>query len=183
MDISSSAKRIAVRLSTRLCKPAVALTMFACAGLAHGQTLFDSMRERGPGQAAGGYVFVSSKMSDTTLIALARDARGAGLTMVLNGFWGDLDSTRRRVGEINRACCGQRGAAWQINPLLFQRYRITAVPAFVIAVGPGDAAGDFSKVAGEMSVANALKFFGQRSALADVRKYASKAYVAAFATQ
>jgi conjugal transfer pilus assembly protein TrbC len=153
------------------------------AGAVRAQSLFESIRESGPAGEPGGYVFVSEKLSDTTLIPLARDAQRTGFTLVLNGFWGDLNATRRRVAQINDTCCGKKGARWQINPLLYQRYRVTAVPSFVLSVGPGSGTGDFSKVTGEMSVANALKFFAQRSELDAVRRVASSTYTRAFATQ
>jgi conjugal transfer pilus assembly protein TrbC len=153
------------------------------AGSAHAQSLFESMRESGAAGQPGGYVFVSEKLSDTTLIPLARDAQRTGFTLVLNGFWGDLDATRRRIAQINDACCGRNGARWQINPLLYQRFQVDAVPSFVLAVGPGSAAGDFSKVTGEMGVANALKFFAQQSKLDAVRRAASSTYTRAFANQ
>lgn len=169
-------------LSTRRFNALVAV-LASMTGSAHGQTLFDSMRETGTSAPAGGYVFVSSRLSDTTLIPLARDARQAGFTLVLNGFWGDLASTRQRIAGINAACCTNNGPHWQINPLLFQRYKVTLVPSYVMAVGPGDSPQDYSKVAGEMSMANALKFFGQQSRLPSVRRLASAAYNKAFATQ
>jgi conjugal transfer pilus assembly protein TrbC len=152
-------------------------------GAARAQSLFESMREFGHAGPPGGYVFVSENLSDTTLIPLARDAQRTGLTLVLNGFWGDLGATRRRVAQINDACCGKKGARWQINPLLYQRYHVNAVPSFVLSVGPGTGAADFSKVTGEMSVANALKFFAQQSQVDAVRRLASVTYTRAFATQ
>jgi conjugal transfer pilus assembly protein TrbC len=150
---------------------------------ASAQDLFESMRETSVAGRPGGYVFVSAQVSDTSLIPLARDARRAGFAIVLNGFWGDLDDTRRRVVRINDACCGQDGARWQINPMLFQRYQVTAVPSFVISVGPGPGPQAFSKVSGEMSVASALKTFAQQSALPAVRHFAAMTYTKAFATQ
>lgn len=183
MATSSFGKRTAVRPSTRLCNVLLAGALASTAGTGHGQSLFESMRDSGPAGQAGGYVFVSEQVSDTALIPLARDAQRAGLTLVVNGFWGDINATRQRVARINEACCGQNGARWQINPMLFQRYRVTAVPSFVLTVGPGDAPGDFSKVTGEMSVANALKFFAQQSKVPAVRRLAASTYTRAFAAQ
>jgi conjugal transfer pilus assembly protein TrbC len=170
-----------VRPSIRLFEALVGVVL-AMAAPVHAQGLFDSIRA-GAADQPGGYVFVSERVSDTALIPLARDARVAGFTIVINGFWGDLDATRQRVARINAACCGKNGARWQINPMLFQRYQVTAVPSFVISVGPGDAPADFSKVTGEMSVANALKFFAQQSKVPAVRQAAHAAYTRAFATQ
>lgn len=183
MATSSFGKRTAVHPSTRLSNVLLACALAPAAGMAHGQGLFESMRDGGPAAQAGGYVFVSERVSDTALIPLARDAQRAGFTLVVNGFWGDLNATRQRVARVNEACCGQNGARWQINPLLFQRYRVNAVPSFVLTVGPGDAPGDFSKVTGEMSVANALKFFAQQSKVPAIRNLAQRTYTRAFATQ
>lgn len=170
-----------MRPSTHLCNAMIGALLGVAAPL-HAQNLFESMRS-GAAEKPGGYVFVSDRVTDTALIPLARDARAAGFTIVINGFWGDLNATRQRVARINEACCGKNGAHWQINPVLFQRYQVTAVPSFVISVGPGDAPADFSKVAGEMSVANALKFFTQQSRVPAVRNAAQAAYTRAFATQ
>ena len=183
MATSSFGKRTAVRPSTRLCNVFLAGALASTAGMGHGQSLFESMRDSGPAGQAGGYVFVSEQVSDTALIPLARDAQRAGFTLVVNGFWGDVNATRQRVARINETCCGQNGARWQINPMLFQRYRVTPVPSFVLTVGPGNGPGDFSKVTGEMSVANALKFFAQQSKVAAVRRLAATTYTRAFAAQ
>lgn len=172
-----------MRPSIRLCELVCAALCCAAASGAGAQGLFDSMRATGAAAQPGGYVFVSARLSDTTLIPLARDAAQAGLTLVVNGFWGDLATTRQRVAQINEACCRQKSPSWQINPLLFQRYRIGAVPSFVVAVGPGATDADYSKVTGEMSVANALKFFAQKSQLPAVRRYATTTYTNAFSTQ
>jgi conjugal transfer pilus assembly protein TrbC len=150
---------------------------------AKAQSLFESMREATGAAQPGGYVFVSERVNDTSLIPLARDAQRAGLTIVLNGFWGDINATRQRVARINEACCGEAGPRWQINPLLFQRYQVTTVPSFVLAVGPGAGPHDFSRVTGEMSVSNALKTFAQESKLPAVRHYARMTYTKAFAAQ
>jgi conjugal transfer pilus assembly protein TrbC len=169
--------------STRLCKAICIGGLTLAASSIHAQSLFESMRQTGPAAQPGGFVFVSDRLSDTTLVPLARDARRAGMTLVVNGFWGDLNATRQRVAAINEACCGKNGPHWQVNPLLFQRYQVKAVPSFVVAVGPGNGAQEYSKVTGEMSVANALKFFGQQSRIEPVRRFASAAYTRAFATQ
>lgn len=180
MDTLSSVKRTAVRLSIPPCRAALAAALVLIPGASLGQDLFDALRASG---APGAYVFVSERLADTALIPLARDARRAGFTLVVNGFWGDLDATRQRVARINAACCGSAGAHWQVNPLLFERYHIAAVPSFVLAVGPGAGRQDFSKVTGEISVANALKFFAQQSALPVVRRQAAAIYTRAFSIQ
>lgn len=183
MVTSSSARRTAARPFTRRREALLATALVLASASAQAQSLFDSMlNPSGVGQP-GGYVFVSQQVSDTALIPLAREARHAGFTLVLNGFWGDLNTTRQRMARINNACCSGNGASWQVNPLLFQRYRVAAVPAFVIAVGPGAQAQDYSKLTGEMGVADALKTFAQQSKLPAVRRFAALTYTKAFATQ
>ncbi|UWE19361.1 type-F conjugative transfer system pilin assembly protein TrbC [Herbaspirillum huttiense] len=130
------------------------------------------------------FIFVSTKLPDATLIALARDSRRAGVGLVLNGYVNNgprgLEDTKSRVADINRACCGEGVANWQINPLLFQRYKINAVPAFVIAKGSGDKPNDYSKISGEMSLGNALKFFAQESAIPEIKKKSAEVYYRTF---
>lgn len=189
MAILFSGKRTAVRPLSRFdlrlfCLAASMAVMLSAS--AQERTMFSSIVEANA-SGMSGYVFVSPSMPDSSLIALARDARKAGMTLVLNGFFEDgragLDATRRKISAINSACCANAGAHWQVNPLLYQRYGIKATPAFVIAKGTGAGASDFSKVAGEMSVANALKFFGQESRVPDIRDKARDIYTRAFSTQ
>lgn len=175
MATSFSGRKTAVRLSI-LPSSILASALLLTTPYGYAENLYENMRQQARQDQPGGYVFVSEHVPDATLIALARDARRARLTIVVNGFWGDLGATRARIARINERCCAQQGASWQINPLLFQRYRVTAVPSFVIAVKAGTGIQDFSKVTGEMNVENALKFFAQQSRIAEVRKFATSTY-------
>lgn len=133
------------------------------------------------------FIFVSMKLPDATLIALARDSRRAGVGMVLQGFIHEgprgLEDTKAKIAAINRACCDKNVANWQINPMLYQRYNVKAVPAFVIAKGSGNSVADYSKISGEMSLGTALKFFAQESKIPDIRKRAGQVYYQTFAGQ
>lgn len=188
MAISYSERKTAVRRLFPYERLAVAIALSLSYGAAYcqGQSLYSSIVEANA-SGMSGYVFVSGSMPDSSLIALARDARAVGMSLVLNGYIQDgpngLEATKRRIAAINSACCANAGAHWQINPLLFQRYDIKAVPAFVIARGTGNGPADFSKITGEMSVPNALKFFGQTSKLPEVKSKANSIYVKAFSTQ
>lgn len=189
MAILFSEKRTAVRPPFRSRDLAVfAALVFTMAphALAQDQSLYGAMVEANA-TGMSGYVFVSGAMPDASLIALARDARKAGMSLVLNGFFEDgpngLDATKRKIAAINSACCANAGAHWQINPLLFQRYGIKSTPTFVVARGTGTGDSDYSKVSGEMSVGNALKFFGQKSQIPDVKRKSNEIYVKAFSTQ
>jgi conjugal transfer pilus assembly protein TrbC len=189
MAISFSEKRIAVLLLSQPFKAAAlaAALSAACASIpVKAESLFDEMRNPNA-NGLSGYVLVSAYMPEATLIALARDARRTGMMMVVNGYAqpgpGGLAAMQARVAAINTACCGKSGAHWQVNPLLFERYKVAAVPAFVIARGAGGLPGDYSKVSGEMGVANALKFFAQQSQQPDIRRKATEIYTRAFSTQ
>ena len=146
----------------------------------HAQQLFNSMVEQGNKQLSG-YVFVSLSMPDSDLIGIARDAYRSGMTIVLNGYMDgypkNKDETQRRVFEINRACCGEKGAAhWMVNPPLYVRYNIASVPAFVVAKGTGSGPMDYSKVSGEMSIPIALRFFYQKSQIPEVKAKSYEIY-------
>lgn len=187
MAILSSGKRIAVhQLFQSKASIAMAAVLASACSTGCAQSLFESMRDPAA-TGLSGYIFVSAKMPQTTLVNLARDAHRTGMTMVLNGYAvdgpGGMDATKQKVVEINRACCAKSGAHWQINPLLVARYKIRAVPTFVIARGTGNRPSDFAKISGEMSVANALKSFAQQSSQADIRRKATETYTRAFSTQ
>jgi len=141
------------------------------------QSVFDSIVKPA---GLSSYIFVSSSLSETTLINLARDASKTGMTLVLNADFttgaGAREETRRRVAMIDEACCGRRSVSWMINPILFDRYKIRAVPTFVIARGESADPSDYSKVSGEMSVANALKFFYQGSQIPVIKQKSGEIY-------
>ena len=111
--------------------------LFLCmSSVCQSQSVFDSITKPA---GLSAYIFVSSSLSEATLINLARDASKTGMTLVLNGDFttgtGAREETRRRVAMIDEACCGRRSVSWMINPILFDRYKIRTVPAFVIARG------------------------------------------------
>ncbi len=154
--------------------------LFAQACAVNAQQLFSSMVEQNNKQLSG-YVFVSLAMPDSHLIGIARDAYRSGMTIVLNGYMDgyprNKDETQKRVLEINRACCGERGGAhWMINPPLYDRYKISNVPAFVIAKGASSSPMDYSKVSGEMSIPIALRFFYQNSQIPEVKTKSHEIY-------
>jgi len=148
------------------------------------QSLYESFRDPNA-NTMHAFIFVSMKLPDATLIALARDSRRAGVGLVLQGFIHDgprgLEDTKARIADINHACCDKNVANWQINPVLFQRYKVAAVPTFVIAKGSGGKESDYSKISGEMSLGNALKFFAQESHISDIKSNAGQVYYRSFA--
>jgi len=152
-------------------------TLLSVSAFCQAQSVFDSITKP---VGLSAYIFVSSSLSETTLINLARDASKTGMTLVLNADFttgaGAREETRRRVAMIDEACCGRRSVSWMINPILFDRYKIRAVPTFVIAQGESADPSDYSKVSGEMSVANALKFFYQGSQIPAIKKKSGEIY-------
>lgn len=124
------------------------------------------------------YIFVSTQMPRSSLVALAREASQAHAVLVLNGFGlkdPTLPATQKMIDEINNDCCQPRGAQWLIHPKLYDRYKVKATPTFVLALGEGEGAGDFSRIAGDISLANALKYF-QESKSEGIRKQSKVVY-------
>jgi conjugal transfer pilus assembly protein TrbC len=160
-------------------KKALAMIALCGAAAAHAEqaSLLDTMTA--PWNT---YIFVSTRMPQASVIELAREASQAHAAIVLTGFVGDgtLTSTQKYAAEINSACCGNKPARWIIDPVLTRRYQVTAAPTFVVAQGDSDNPGEYSKVSGEINLAQALKFFAQTSALPSARDYAGRVYYAAY---
>jgi conjugal transfer pilus assembly protein TrbC len=66
--------------------------------------------------------------------------------------------------------------AWSMDPALYHRFDVAVVPTFVLAATGATGEQSFSKVAGDMALANALKFFAQKSAIPPVRQQAVSIY-------
>jgi conjugal transfer pilus assembly protein TrbC len=129
------------------------------------------------------FIFVSTQMPRETLLELAREAGAAHAVIVLNGFGGTdatLMSTQKFAKEINDACCQKQPARWVIDPVLTKRYHVVSVPTFVVGHGNTDNPGEYSKVAGEISLSQALKFFAQDSKLESASDFAKRTYYSAF---
>lgn len=129
-------------------------------------------------------VFVSFSMPEGVLTALARQARAVGATLVLRGMKeGSLRETKEAALAVNRA-----GAAWQINPGLFESFNVTSVPTFVVTGNkdvldrgcPLDGAvacslsGTYASISGDLSIELALDTIRLRSAVPYVRKLAEE---------
>lgn len=156
------------------------LTSLAMASaFAQAQTLADGIRH--PWRL---YVFVSTQMPRTSLISLAREAADSGVVLVLNGFGdkaADMGAAERFIREVNEQCCAGKRVTWQINPKLYESLQIRQAPTFVL-MQPGSS-DSFSnvRVAGDMALANALKFFAQESKSGALRAEASRQYKLLFA--
>lgn len=129
------------------------------------------------------YIFVSSKMPRTSLVDLAAEASMANAVLILNGFEGrpgDMVGMQQFISEINNACCKSHKPAWAIHPKLVDRYHVVAAPSFVVGYGELGTPNNYSLVAGDMTLANALKYMVKESKLDAVRKQADKVYAEAF---
>ena len=148
------------------------------------------------------FIFVSTHMPRQSLVELAREAASSGAVLVLRGFDVqtaaqtasqaiqpiapiDLARTQRLAADIAAACCaGRQPPHWIVDPQSFERYRVNAVPTFVLAwpgtAGPAADERLYASVTGDMALANALKFFAQQSKLPALRARAKELYGQAF---
>lgn len=119
---------------------------------------------KGPRNASGLMIFLSLSMPEPTIRALIADAKRARALLVLRGV---QDSSLRKTTERIEALMGKTHTAWNIDPALFERFAVTAVPSFVL-IDPHrpvllDCGADkcqgtaFSKVSGDVSITYALQ--------------------------
>lgn len=77
------------------------------------------------------YLFISSSIPQAGLVELAKDAAAHRIPMVLRGLVGNsMQETLARMQPISAT-----GAALEIDPTLFQLYKIEQVPAVVRRCG------------------------------------------------
>ena len=120
----------------------------------------DAGQER---EASGVLVFVSLGMPRAGLERLIADAERVPATLILRGA---KDLSLKKTAALIQDVMGQRKVAWQIDPSLFKRFEVQAVPSFVlidpsrpVLVDCGQSrcqGAAFSKVAGDVSLAFAL---------------------------
>lgn len=86
----------------------------------------DAERDR---EAKGLVVFVSLSMPAASLDRLIADAERLHAPLVLRGIsGGSIKSTAERIERLNAG----RKVGWQIDPAMFKRFDVRAVPAFVL---------------------------------------------------
>jgi type-F conjugative transfer system pilin assembly protein TrbC len=79
----------------------------------------------------GLYVFISSSMPQPALLEIAKDAARLRMPIILRGLAGEsLQDTLKTMLPLSTA-----GAALEIDPLLFETYKIERVPAVVRTCG------------------------------------------------
>ena len=171
----------------RVLPPFKLLLLIALAALvpkARAQSMLESLRA-----GWSTYVFVSTSMPRTAIVDLARESSRAHATLVFRGFPQadgaagrpvDFQALELFVARINAECCKGSNASWMVDPRLYDRYGVRAVPSFVVAWGESAKPQDFSRVDGDMALANALKFFAQQSAIPGIRSRAADVYSSAF---
>lgn len=124
---------------------------------------------RGPGdtgqdrQASGLIVFVSLGLPRPTLERLVVDAERVKATLVLRGV---RDRSVTKTAQTIAELIGKRTVSWQIDPALFTRFEVRAVPTFVlidpskpvlVACSEGQCQqASYAKVAGDVSIGHAL---------------------------
>jgi conjugal transfer pilus assembly protein TrbC len=120
----------------------------------------DTGQER---QASGLIVFVSLGLPRPTLERLVADAERVKATLVLRGVRDrSVTKTAKTIAEL----IGKRTVSWQIDPALFTRFEVRAVPTFVlidpskpilVACNSGQCQqAAYAKVAGDVSIGHAL---------------------------
>lgn len=89
-------------------------------------------RAPGAGNAhTGVYVFISSSIPEAALIELSKDAARLRVPVLLRGLVGEsLQESLARMAPLTKV-----GAALEIDPLLFEAYKIERVPAVVRTCG------------------------------------------------
>ena len=113
-------------------------------------------------------IFVSLSIPPDALITLSRQVKEANGVIVLRGILNDgWVQTMKEARAVN-----QGGAAWEINPAMFKKFKVTTVPVFVLAdasqIIPSDegCAPDvaYASVVGDISVEQALGIIKSRGA-------------------
>lgn len=114
------------------------------------------------------YLFVSFSMPEVTLKRLLRQAIVANATLVLRGLVeGDLAKTKEKIAEVLETDAMGHSAiqgGFAIDPTLFERFQITAVPTFVLTNAPAGRctenhcpAPDHARLSGDITLAYALE--------------------------
>jgi len=99
--------------------------------------------KRVPQQADAAVLFVSFSMPESLLFALADEAATYNIPVVINGLVdGDFKKTVQTFSRLNKHAKKQ-GLIFQgvsIDPVWFQQFNITAVPALVVSADTGECA-------------------------------------------
>lgn len=109
---------------------------FLSQALAAGQQVMDNM-ESGHLQEIAPFVLVSFSMPNSQIKSLIEEAHGIGASVVIRGLVeNDFPAT---VAAMKKLAEEGRGGGMAIDPTLFARFGIDAVPAFVLPLEPLEA--------------------------------------------
>lgn len=93
--------------------------------------------------------FVSFSMPEDSLKAILEQVDRVGGTVLLRGL---LNNSFKDTATVVAGLVEENGAGFGVDPKLFAKYDITAVPAFVVPGGD-----DFDKISGNLSLSAALE--------------------------
>lgn len=122
-------------------------------------------------------VFVSFAMPETELRELARQAARIGAPLILRGLVDDaLLATQRKLSRY----ADITGASFAIDPTLFRRFEVSAVPTFILPLEALQACSDsicpvpaHVKLSGDAGLDHVLDQIGRRAKNVQARQLAS----------
>ena len=145
------------------------------------QSLIDSLMQRStdglqsnqkPQGAEGAILFVSFSMPDSLLFALSDEAARFHIPVVINGLVdGDFKKTITAFSKLHAKAKESKWAfnGVSIDPLWFEQFHITAVPALVVSKRPSSCGQQllcpeqtYDVVYGNASIKNSLQLIAQK---------------------
>ena len=112
-------------------------------------------------------IFISLSMPEEAIKGYAKQAKDYGATLMIRGFVDDkLSATRVAASRLDAI-----GAAWQVNPQAFTKFKVNKVPAIVLATSESSSlteegcapTGTYSQLYGDVQVGFALNKFYEKS--------------------
>ncbi len=94
--------------------------------------------------------FVSFSMPEDSLKSILAQVDRVGGTVVLRGL---VNNSFKDTATVVARLAGENGPGFGVDPKLFAKYAITAVPAFIVPDGETN----FDKISGNISLAAALE--------------------------
>lgn len=114
------------------------------------------------------YIFVSTSMSENNLIDLAKEAKKYNAALIMRGL---LDNSYIRTVQFFQKLIDKTGEGISIDPELFKKFNIMAVPTFVVEKSDQCTSVDlgcrpfYDKVSGNISLEDALLKIKQKGDL------------------
>lgn len=126
------------------------------------------------------YVFISTSMPMESLVQLGKDAKKIGIPLVIRGIPNGVSKADWQAFHQLMRPVAATGVELLIHPAWFERYRITAVPALVVApnavegCNEGRCEAGSIRVLGDTSLELSLEEVGRRSMPNEAGKLAEK---------